>query len=183
MQKPGPLSRALLCRRLQLDGLGIATSAGAGLFRSRHRGRWPAGYPVPDAGVFHRILPRAWRRSRPGSSSTSMLRRRLASNARASSSAGCRATHFRCVAIAAGEGAQVGNDGGHAPGQFVDQLEVAAGIVGAVGGRATLRRFQCWIAASSWLSSLADAGRHGASADSLPWLLRTFGGRQRSSNT
>ncbi|MEO0677948.1 MAG: hypothetical protein AAFZ02_10375, partial [Pseudomonadota bacterium] len=36
------------------------------------------------------------------------------------------------VAVAAGEGAQVGDDRGHAPGQLADQLEVAAGILGAL---------------------------------------------------
>ncbi|MNK83295.1 hypothetical protein D3C87_1031000 [compost metagenome] len=36
------------------------------------------------------------------------------------------------MAIAAGKRAQVGDDRGHAPGQFADQFEVAARIVGAL---------------------------------------------------
>ncbi|MNK83355.1 hypothetical protein D3C87_1031670 [compost metagenome] len=39
---------------------------------------------------------------------------------------------FRSMPVAPGKSAQVGDDRGHATGQFADQLEVAAGIVGAL---------------------------------------------------
>ncbi|MNJ34340.1 hypothetical protein D3C77_290480 [compost metagenome] len=66
------------------------------------------------------------------------------------------------MAVAAGEGAQVGNDRGHAPGQFTDQLEVATGIVGALVVEQNLGVF-CVAAdrRQRLVEFVADARRHG----------------------
>ncbi|MNL06726.1 hypothetical protein D3C87_1273720 [compost metagenome] len=68
---------------------------------------------------------------------------------------------FRSMAIASGEGAQVRDDRGHAPGQFADQFEVATGIVGALVVEQHFGVFRVAADRGQWLIEfVADARGH-----------------------
>ncbi|MCY1447426.1 hypothetical protein D9M71_640470 [compost metagenome] len=63
------------------------------------------------------------------------------------------------MAVTTGEGAQVGDDRGHAPGQLADQLEVAAGVFGTLVVEQDLGVFRVAADGGQWLVEfVADAG-------------------------
>ncbi|RMT83547.1 hypothetical protein ALP39_04901 [Pseudomonas marginalis pv. marginalis] len=78
---------------------------------------------------------------------------------------------LRRMSVASGEGAQVGDDRGHTPGQFADQLEVAPRIGGAFMVQQDLGVFR--IAANrgqGLIEFVADTRRHGAQRRQLARL-------------
>ncbi|RMR66291.1 hypothetical protein ALP80_05490 [Pseudomonas savastanoi pv. fraxini] len=139
---PQPARRAFLGEGVQRVGEQIAEHLTQAGFTGLHPDRGVR--QVTDQFDFHGAPPLGQQRQR-------IFQRRLQCHA------------FRGVAVATGEGAQVRDDRGHAPGQFADQLEVAACVLGALMIEQHFGVFGVTADGGQRLIQLmADTRRHGA---------------------